>query len=91
MLKKAGIIATTAAGLLTVLAPAALANNDSNFQEGGVNAASDWNFATCGCPIPLVTGQEIAKVPALSPYVGNQKNNAANGNVLDHAKNPSAY
>ncbi|MEU3605613.1 hypothetical protein AB0E83_09155 [Streptomyces sp. NPDC035033] len=38
-------------------------------------------------PIPQTVGQEMIKAP-LAPFVGTQKNNASNGNVLDHARNP---
>ncbi|MFF8732007.1 hypothetical protein ACF073_36865 [Streptomyces sp. NPDC015171] len=50
------------------------------------HADDDWNFATGIGPVPETVGQEVAKVPVLAAYVGNQKNNAANGNVLEHAK-----
>ncbi|MFE3634376.1 hypothetical protein [Streptomyces sp. NPDC059168] len=64
------------------LAAPAQADDDSNVL-GPVGAADDWNFATVD-GVPETSGQEIAKVPALAPYIGNQKSGAAGGNVLDH-------
>ncbi|RJQ71567.1 hypothetical protein D5S17_27585 [Pseudonocardiaceae bacterium YIM PH 21723] len=79
MLKKAGVVAASAAGLLAAIAPAAMADNDSNF-GGGVNAANNWNFTAAA-----VCLQEVAVVPVLGDYVSDHVNNCSNGNVIDHS------
>ncbi|RJQ71568.1 hypothetical protein D5S17_27590 [Pseudonocardiaceae bacterium YIM PH 21723] len=82
MLKKVGFVAASAAGLAALLAPTAMADNDSNFQ-GPVNAADNWNFSAA-----VVCLQEVAIVPALAGtpgYVGDHDNNCSNGNVIDHS------
>lgn len=79
------MIAVLPALALSLAAPMAHADDDSNFQ-GPVSAADNWNFSTLPSPVPEILGQEVAKVPVLGSYVGSQKNNAANGNVLDHAR-----
>ncbi|GGP88241.1 hypothetical protein [Streptomyces sp. SH5] len=78
-------IIAAAALALAGCALAAPAHADTAPVDGPVNATEEWDFAT-----PVGPAQEIAKVPVLSPYLGVQKNNAANGNVLDHARIPSA-
>lgn len=70
----AAVVVTAAAG-----AAPAVADNDSNFGSG-VNAANNWNFTAAA-----VCLQEVAVVPVLGDWVGDQANNCSNGNVIDHA------
>ncbi|MEV8321237.1 hypothetical protein AB0Q95_44530 [Streptomyces sp. NPDC059900] len=65
--------------VLSLAAPAAHADNDSNF-GGGVNAANNWNFTAAA-----VCLQEVAVVPVLGDYVSDHLNNCSNGNVIDHS------
>ncbi|MFD3585837.1 hypothetical protein [Streptomyces sp. NPDC058683] len=76
------MLAVLPALALSLAAPVAHADNDSNF-AGPVNAADNWNFSA-----GVVCMQEVAIVPALAGtpgYVGDQDNNCSNGNVIDHS------
>lgn len=53
--------------------------NDSNFGDG-FNPANNWNFSAAA-----VCFQELAVVPALSDWTGDNSNNCVNGNVIDHS------
>ncbi|MCJ0871173.1 hypothetical protein [Streptomyces sp. AP-93] len=64
---------------LSLAAPVAHADNDSNF-GGGVNAANNWNFTAAA-----VCQQETAVVPVLGDWAGDHANNCSNGNVIDHS------
>ncbi|MFJ4823306.1 hypothetical protein ACIP5L_08485 [Streptomyces bacillaris] len=64
---------------LSLAAPVAHADNDSNF-GGGVNAANNWNFTAAA-----VCLQEVAVVPTMGDYVSDHVNNCSNGNVIDHS------
>ncbi|WP_044851934.1 hypothetical protein [Amycolatopsis orientalis] len=48
--------------------------------DGGVDAADNWNFTAA-----VVCLQEVAVVPVLGDWVGNNVNNCSNGNVIDHS------
>ncbi|RJQ71699.1 hypothetical protein D5S17_27600 [Pseudonocardiaceae bacterium YIM PH 21723] len=61
-------------------------NNTQQFTEGGIQAANNFDHATCICPVPLTGGQTIAVVPALSKYRGIHHNNLSNGNLVEHSK-----
>ncbi|UUV29990.1 hypothetical protein NQK81_35300 [Amycolatopsis roodepoortensis] len=47
---------------------------------GGVTAANNWNFTASA-----VCLQEVAVVPVLGDWVGNNVNNCSNENVIDHS------
>ncbi|MFI5721374.1 hypothetical protein [Streptomyces cyaneofuscatus] len=64
---------------LSLAAPAAHADNDSNFGSG-VNAANNWNFTAAA-----VCLQEVAVVPVMGDHVSDHVNNCSNGNVIDHS------
>ncbi|MFE3779779.1 hypothetical protein ACFXPA_16645 [Amycolatopsis sp. NPDC059090] len=44
------------------------------FAEGGIQAANNFDHATCICPVPPTQGQEIAVVPALARFEDSQGN-----------------
>ncbi|MFF9113826.1 MULTISPECIES: hypothetical protein [unclassified Streptomyces] len=71
----------TLAGLplaaLALSAPAAHADNGSDFGSG-VNAANNWDFSAAS-----VCFQELAVVPVGGASLGNTVNHCVNGNVLD--------
>ncbi|MFJ9687901.1 hypothetical protein ACIRRX_19740 [Streptomyces bacillaris] len=66
---------------LSLAAPVAHADNDSNFGSG-VNAANNWNFTAAA-----VCLQEVAVVPVMGDHVSDHVNNCSNGNVIDHSGN----
>ncbi|MEU1861804.1 hypothetical protein [Streptomyces gardneri] len=80
-MKKIVSVAALVVASVAFAAPAAHADNDTNFGSG-VNAANNWNFTAADVCI-----QELAVVPALSDWTGNHKNNCSNGNVIDHSGN----
>ncbi|ROQ33932.1 hypothetical protein EDD98_2964 [Streptomyces sp. PanSC19] len=68
------IIAIAALALAGVaLAAPAHADDDSNFTEGAINAADNWNFTTAAVVDEVTQGQELAQVPALAPVLGNHQ------------------
>lgn len=71
------MLAALPAAALAFAAPAAHADNDSNFGSG-VNAANNWNFSAAS-----VCFQELAVVPVGGAGVGDTVNHCVNGNVLD--------
>ncbi|MFJ7190834.1 hypothetical protein [Streptomyces bacillaris] len=73
------MIAALPALALSLAAPVAHADSDSNF-GGGVNAADNWNFTAAA-----VCLQEVAVVPVLGDYASDHVNNCSNGNVIDHS------
>ncbi|WP_033285314.1 hypothetical protein [Streptomyces sp. NRRL F-525] len=76
-MKKIMMLAMLPAAALALAAPAAHADNDSNFGPG-VNAANNWNFSAAS-----VCFQELAAVPVGGAWAGDTVNNCVNGNVLD--------
>lgn len=76
-MKKIMLLAALPAAALAFAAPAAHADNDSNFGPG-VNAANNWNFSAAS-----VCFQELAVVPVGGSWLGNTVNNCVNGNVLN--------
>lgn len=78
-MKKIMVLAMLPAAALAFAAPAAHADNDSNF-GAGANAANNWNFTAAA-----VCFQELAVVPVGGPWVGDTVNHCVNGNVLDHS------
>ncbi|WP_207898075.1 hypothetical protein [Amycolatopsis pittospori] len=71
------------AGAAAVTAGSASADDDvQQFTEGGIQAANNFDHATCICPVPLTGGQQIAVVPVLSNYKGTHQNNLSNGNLV---------
>lgn len=78
-MKKIITAAVLATAALATAAPAAHADNDSNFGSG-VNAANNWNFSAAA-----VCFQELAAVPVGGAWTGEAKNLCSNGNVIDHA------
>ncbi|MET9482735.1 hypothetical protein [Streptomyces sp. NPDC006638] len=72
-----------AAATLAGGAPAAFADNDSNFGPG-VNAENNWNFTAAA-----VCYQELAVVPVAGPWV-TDTNNCTNGNIVDHTAQEGA-
>lgn len=78
-MKKMIMCGVLAAAVVAGSAPAAFADNDTNFGSG-VNAANNWNFTAAA-----VCLQEVAVVPVLGDWVGDHVNNCSNGNVIDHS------
>lgn len=77
------MMAILPATALAFAAPAAHADNDSNFGSGA-NAANNCNFSAAS-----VCFQELAVVPVGGPWVGNTVNHCVNGNVLDPSWPPT--
>ncbi|MEU3838747.1 hypothetical protein AB0E88_01705 [Streptomyces sp. NPDC028635] len=76
-MKKIMTLAGLPLAALALSAPAAHADNDSNFGSG-VNAANNWNFSAAA-----VCFQELAVVPVGGDGLGNTVNHCVNGNVLN--------
>ncbi|MET8504221.1 hypothetical protein ABZV60_06165 [Streptomyces sp. NPDC004787] len=76
-MKKIIMLAALPLAIAGMAAPAQ-ADNDSDF-GAGVNAANNWNFTAAA-----VCMQEVAVVPVLGDWVGDQTNHCSNGNVIDH-------
>ncbi|MFD5090998.1 hypothetical protein ACFWMR_10390 [Amycolatopsis thailandensis] len=72
------LLAATGAVLAGASSASADDHNTQQFTEGGIQAANNFNHATCICPVPLTGGQEIAVVPALAHYNGAPTRNLAN-------------
>ncbi|MET9953180.1 hypothetical protein ABZ135_16735 [Streptomyces sp. NPDC006339] len=77
-MKKLAATATLALSALALAAPAHAAPEPGGDFGGGVNAADHSNF-TAGA----VCLQELAVVPALGEWTGNDVDNCSNGNVSD--------
>ncbi|CRK55423.1 hypothetical protein [Alloactinosynnema sp. L-07] len=70
-----------AVGAPLVTAAPALADTPAPNIGGVLDAANIGNFT------PAATGlQEMAVVPVLGKWVGNNLNNLSNGNVIDHSR-----
>ncbi|MEU6846322.1 hypothetical protein ABZ930_31085 [Streptomyces sp. NPDC046716] len=50
-------------------------NNTQQFTGGGIQAADNFDHATCLCPIPGTESNLILPAPSLSDYQGGHKNN----------------
>lgn len=73
------MLAMLPAAALALAAPAAHADNDTDFGPG-VNAANNWNFSAAS-----VCFQELAAVPVGGAWAGDTMNHCTNGNVLNHS------
>ncbi|MFE1290872.1 hypothetical protein [Streptomyces sp. NPDC058751] len=78
-MKKIMMLTALPLAALALSAPAAQADNDSNFGPG-VNAATNWTFSAAS-----VCFQELAVVPVGGASLGNAVNHCVNGNVLNHS------
>ncbi|GAA0513325.1 hypothetical protein GCM10011581_04000 [Saccharopolyspora subtropica] len=79
MLKKAGIVAGAAAGLLAV-APAAYADSADN---DGINILNDNNISAV--PVQLC-GNNVAVLGAVVPLLSPQLNDCVNAPIADHPR-----
>ncbi|MFF5974892.1 hypothetical protein ACFY7C_25625 [Streptomyces sp. NPDC012769] len=77
-MKKPAVMATLAISALALAAPAHAAPEPDGTFGSGVNAANNWNF-TAGA----VCRAEVAVVPVLGDWVGDQVDNCSNGNVVE--------
>ncbi|MFJ5991450.1 hypothetical protein [Lentzea sp. NPDC092896] len=78
------MFAATGAALISATPALADDNNTQQFTEGGIQAANNYDHATCICPVPLTGGQQIAVLPALSSRPGIHRDTVSvDGGAVD--------
>ncbi|MBL1109349.1 hypothetical protein JK361_32990 [Streptomyces sp. 5-8] len=78
-MKKITMLTALPLAALALSAPAAQADDDSNF-GAGANAVTGWTFSAAS-----VCFQELAVVPVGGATLGDAVNHCVNGNVLNHS------